>query len=214
MTESAEDFITESAELSGAAETSDAAVDFAEDSAGYPGDGEDWEISPGDVMRRLDEVENLVRKDFGRFAEQVRQDFERLAAAVTPLLTRQYAETQQRIRVLETRLRNRQDRPLIIVLANLLADVRRLESGQDVKAHVEDTIAEALTRAGYQEMGSSGDRFDPAWHEPMSGSAGRAGTVSRIYSRGLACHGDVIIKAKVDVEPAPEAAGEQGGFPV
>jgi len=198
MTEPVEDLIAE-------------AADGIAPDTGY---GDDYEISPGDVMRRLDEVENLVREDFGRFAEQVRQDFERLAAAVTPLLTRQYAETQQRTRALETRLRNRQERPLILVLANLLADVRRLESGEDVKAHVEDTVAEALTRVGYQETGSPGDQFDPAWHEPMSGSAGRAGIVSRVYSRGLACHGDVIIRAKVDVEPVGEAAGERGGFPV
>lgn len=212
MTEPADDLVEVTAGRSGPAEYSDATADFAED-ADYPEDDPDLQITPGDVMRRLDEVENLVRNDFGRFADQIRQDFERLAAAVTPLLTRQYAEGQQRTRVLETRLRNRQERPLIIVLANLLSDIRRLESGPDVKAHVEDTIAEALTRAGYQEMGSPGDQFDPAWHEPMSGSAGRAGTVSRVYSRGLACHGDVIIKAKVDVEPAPETAGAQGSFP-
>jgi len=201
-------------EVAEPAEVFEAAADLATDPADVSGDDEDWQVSPGDVMRRLDEVENLVREDFGRFAGQVRQDFDRLAAAVTPLLARQYAETQQRTRVLETRLRNRQERPLIIVLANLLADVRRLESGQDVKAHVEDTIAEALARVGYQEIGSPGDQFDPAWHEPVSGSASRAGLVSRVYSRGLACHGDVIIKAKVDVAPAPEMPGEQGGFSI
>lgn len=196
----------------------------AEDLTSGPGNGEagsdpDWEISPGDIMRRLDEAENLVRGDFQSAADQLRQDFERLAAAVTPLLTRQYEQAQQRTRVLETRLRNRQERPLIIVLANLLADVRRLEPGPDVKAHVEDTIAEALARAGYVETGSTGDQFDPDWHEPMSGSLGsRAGVVSRVYSRGLACHGDVIIKARVDVEPALEEpagsgqpTGTQGG---
>lgn len=205
MTESAAELFAEPAEDS---------ADLAADPVDVPRDDQDWEISPGDVLRRLDEVEDLVRDDFGRFAEQVRQDFDRLAAAVTPLLAKQYAEMQQRTRVLETRLRNRQERPLIIVLASLLADVRRLESVEDVKAHVEDTIAEALSRFGYQEFGSPGDQFDPAWHEPVSGSAGRAGQVSRVYSRGLACHGDVIIKAKVDVAPAPEMTGEKGGFPI
>lgn len=165
--------------------------------------GPGTEISPGDVMRRLDEVENQVRADFG----QLLQAFEKLAAAVTPMLTRQYSESQQRMRVLETRLRNRQERPLIIVLANLLTDVRRLQASEDVTAHVEDTLADALARAGYQEMGSPGDRFDPAWHEAVSGSVGQAGVVRHVYSRGLACHGEVIIKARVEVEPVSE--GEQ-----
>jgi molecular chaperone GrpE (heat shock protein) len=196
----AEDLRTEAPE--------DLVADLEDGRTGDP----DWEISPGDVMRRLAEAENAVRDDFGQLAEQVRQDFERLAAAVAPLLTKQYSETQQRMRVLEMRLRNRQERPLILVLANLLTDVRRLESAKDVKEHVEDTIAEALTRAGYQETGAPGDQFDPSWHEPVSGSAGRRGVVSHVYSRGLACHGDVITKAKVDVEPAVGAHG-QGGYP-
>jgi molecular chaperone GrpE (heat shock protein) len=165
------------------------------------------EILPGDVMRRLDEVENQAREDFG----QLRQEFERLAEAVRPLLAKQYSESQQRMRILETRLRNRQERPLILVLANLLTEVRRLEASEDVKAHVEDTLADALARVGYQEMGSAGDQFDPHWHEAVSGSMGRAGVVTHVYSRGLACHGEVIIKARVDVEPALD--GEQGEFP-
>lgn len=141
---------------------------------------------------------------------QLREDFERLAAAVTPLLTKQYRDTEARIRVLETRLRNRQERPLIIRMANILSDVRRIESAEDVKIHVEETILDVLTSVGYQEMGAEGDQFDPGFHEPLSGSAGRASVVTRVHRRGLACYGDVIIKAKVDVKPnvAPEA--EQG----
>lgn len=154
----------------------------------------------GDILRRLDEA----REDFG----QLRKEFERLAGAVMPLLTKQHADSQQRMRVLETRLRNRQDRPLILVLANLLTDVRRLTDGEDVRAHVEETISDALARAGYQEMGSAGDQFDPAWHEAVSGSVGRSGVVTHVYSRGLACYGDVIIKARVEVGPA--ADGEEG----
>ncbi|HWG02461.1 MAG TPA: hypothetical protein VG164_11540 [Trebonia sp.] len=171
---------------------------------------EGWEMTPAEVRQRLTEVEGAMHADFERFAADLRNDFERLAAAVTPLLTRQFSETQARMRALETRFRNRQERPLIVLLANLLSDVRRLRSGEDIREHVEQTLSEALVRAGYQEMGSPGDQFDPAWHEPMSGSVGRAGVVTRVHSRGLVCYGDVIIKAKVDVEPAPEAATEQG----
>jgi hypothetical protein len=113
------------------------------------------------------------------------------------------------MRVLETRLRNRQERPLIVRMANLLADVRRIESAADVRVHVEEAMLEALTSFGYQEMGAAGDPFDPAWHEPLSGSVGRGGIVSRVHRRGLACYGDVLIKAQVDVEPVPETATEQ-----
>ena len=141
----------------------------------------------------------------GEAQELLRRDFERLAAAVTPLLTKQYRDTEHRLRILETRIRNRQERPLILHMANLLADVRRLESAEDLKAHVEDSVLQVLISLGYQEMGAKGDQFDPDWHEPVSGSVGRAGVVSHVYRRGLACHGDVLIKAKVDVEPVPVA---------
>lgn len=176
-----------------------------------PGD-EDW-VTPTDVLERVEEVESAMHADFERLAGDLRKDLERVAAAVAPLLAKQYADTQARMRVLETRLKNRQERPLIVLLANLLTDIRRLRSAEDVKEHVEQTLSDALARAGYQEMGSTGDQFDPAWHEPMSGSAGRSGVVTHVYSRGLACFGDVIIKAKVDVGPAAQAeAGpaEQG----
>jgi molecular chaperone GrpE (heat shock protein) len=158
-------------------------------------------IEPVSFLEQLSEAQQLLR-----------QDFERLAAAVTPLLTKQYRDTEARMRVLETRLRNRQERPLIIRMANLLAEIRRIESAEDVKIHVEETMLDALTAAGYQEMGAAGDHFDPDFHEPMSGSIGRAGIVTRVHRRGLACHGDVIIKAKVDVEPVLEPADAEPGL--
>ena len=153
----------------------------------------------------LSEGQNRLLHEQGR----LHQEFERLAGALRPFLTKQYQDTERRMRVLETRLRNRQERPLIVLMAGLLSDVRRLESAEDIKAHVQDVILQALTSLGYQEMGSVGDQFDPDWHEPVSGSVGRAGIVTRIHRRGLACYGDVIIKAKVDVEPAPVAETEQ-----
>jgi hypothetical protein len=142
--------------------------------------------------------------------ERLHAEFERLAGALTPFLTSQYRDTERRMRVLETRLRNRQERPLILLMANLLADVRRLESAEDIKAQVDEVIVGGLTSLGYQEMGAEGDQFDPDWHEPVAGSVGRSGVVTRVHRRGLACHGDVIIKAKVGVEPAPAAATGQG----
>jgi hypothetical protein len=157
---------------------------------------------PEDIDPYFDPVAFLVQ--VSEVQHQLRADFERLAASVAPLLTKQYRDTDTRMRVLETRLRNRQERPLIIRLANLLSDVRRISSGEDVKIHAEETLLDILTSAGYQEFGSAGDQFDPGFHEPMSGSAGRESVVTRVYRRGLACYGDVIIKARVDIEAVLE----------
>jgi molecular chaperone GrpE (heat shock protein) len=95
-------------------------------------------------------------------------------------------------------------------MADLLSDVRRIKSAEDVKIHVEESILDTLTSVGYQETGAEGDQFDPDFHEPVSGSAGQASVVTRVHRRGLACYGDVIIKAKVDVEPARAQETEQG----
>jgi molecular chaperone GrpE (heat shock protein) len=163
------------------------------------------EEEQGEIIDPVAMLEQMVHEQ-----ALLRQDFERLAAHVTPLLAKQYRDTQDRVRVLETRLRTRQERPLIVRMANLLADIRRIESADDVRIHVEEAILDALTSAGYQEMGAERDRFDPGFHEPMSGSVGRAGVVSRVHRRGLSCYGDVIIKAKVDVEPVVEPETEGG----
>jgi molecular chaperone GrpE (heat shock protein) len=153
---------------------------------------------PEAILERVGEAQEVLRQDFARLLD----GFERLAAAVQPLLTKQYRDTEVRMRMLETRLRTRQERPLITRVANLLADIRRLESADDIKVHVEEALTEALSSVGYQEMGSAGDQFDAHWHEPVSGSVGRAGVVTHVHRRGLACYGDVIIKAMVHVEPA------------
>jgi hypothetical protein len=144
------------------------------------------------VLLRLSEGQDLLR-----------QDLEKIAGHLRPLLTEQYRGTEVRIRALETCIRNRRERPLILVLANLLSDVRRLDSDADVKVHVEETVLDALFSAGYQEFGAPGDPFDPARYEPLSGSIGAAGVVRQVHRHGLECYGDVIIKAQVEIGPAP-----------
>jgi len=187
----------------GTAEGTPGAAGGTTGSAGVPPGPLDW--LPG-ALERLGDAQDLLRKDF-----------EKLAGHLGPLLAKQYQDTERRMRVLETRLRNRQERPLIILMANLLADVRRLDSAEDISEHVQDALLGALTRAGYQEFGSAGDTFDPVFHEPVSGSMGRSAIVTQVHCRGLACYGDVIIKARVDVAPDPAqwceaetAPGEEG----
>lgn len=183
----------------------------------YPGD-DDYLGDDDDLFQAIDrlsdgqyelaEAQHRLHAEF----EQLGANFERLAGSVRPLLTEQFDRTLHRTRVLETRLRNRQERPLLVRMATLLADVRRLESAEDIKAHVEEALIDALTSAGYQEIGQEGDPFDPVAHEPVSGSTGKAGVVRQVFSRGLECYGDVLIKAKVDVGPVVDQQAE-GGFP-
>lgn len=178
---------------------------FEEEIDAYPADdsGAAAELRATDRLERIEEAQHALRQGF---AELLR-GFERLAGHLAPLLTKQYGDTQARMRVLETRIRNRQERPLITQMANLLVEVRRLESAEDVKVHVEQATLQALNSVGYQEMGSAGEPFDPFRHEPVSGSVGESGIVTRVHRRGLECYGDVIIKAMVEVEPGPVMEG-------
>ncbi len=180
---------------------------FEEEVGAYPADdlGAAAELRALDLLERIEEAQQALRQDF---AELLR-GFERLAGHLGPLLTKQYGDTQARMRVLETRIRNRQERPLVTQMASLLVEVRRLESAEDVKVHVEQAMLEALNGIGYQEMGSAGEPFDPFRHEPVSGSVGKSGIVAHVHRRGLECYGDVIIKAAVDVEPGPAVGGAQ-----
>jgi len=146
---------------------------------------------------------------------RLRADFERVAGAVSPLLTAQFEQAQSRTRALELRLRARQERPLLVLMANLRSDVSRLADAADVRAHVAETIDDALRRWGYETFGAIGDRYDPALHEPVGGTGGTDPVVATVHAPGLACHGDVLIKAKVDVRPderhLQEGAEAHGG---
>lgn len=175
-------------------------TDFEE----FPGDLDELDDGgsddPVEILRWLSEAQEVL----GRQMDEVLAGLNKVAGNLNPLLTDQYRSTQSRIRLLELRIRNRQERPLINRMADLLSAVRRLHSGADVKAHVEEALLDALTSFGYEEMGSVGERFDPARHEPVAGSIGTAGVVTNVHQRGLACSGDVIKKALVDVAPAAE----------
>ena len=103
---------------------------------------------------------------------------------MAPLLTKQYGDTEHRMRVLETRSVTARSARWSPQMASLLADVRRLESAEDVKVHVEEAMLEALTSVGYQEMGSAGETVRPCLHEPMSGSVGGPGSSPTFTAAG------------------------------
>jgi molecular chaperone GrpE (heat shock protein) len=152
------------------------------------------------VLHRI----SAAQEELGRQLDEVLAGLQSVAGHLNPLLADQYKKTQDRIRALEVMIRNRQERPLINRLFGLLADVRRLHSATDIKTHVEEALLDALTAFGYEETGSVGEPYDPGRHEPAEGSMGRAGVVTRVHQRGLACSGDVIKKALVDVAPGPD----------
>lgn len=153
---------------------------------------------PAATLEQVSEAQEAL----GRQLDEVLAGLNRVAEKLNPLLTRQYESTQERIRLLEVRIRNRQERPLINRMAELLAEVRRLHSGADIKTHVEEALLEALKSFGYHETGAVGESFDPVLHKPVAGSVGQAGVVAVVYQHGLASYGDVIKQALVEVAPA------------
>lgn len=176
--------------------------DYSYEAAEFDAEAE-FEAEDGSlaVLRRI----SAAQGELERQLDQVFEGLSAVAGHLNPLLTDQYKKTQDRIRALEIMIRNRQERPLINRLAGLLADVRRLHSATDIRTHVEEALLDALTSFGYEETGSVGEPYDPGRHEPAEGSIGPAGVVTRVHQRGLACSGDVIKKALVDVAPAEVA---------
>ena len=138
-------------------------------------------------------------------------DLERIAAHLVPFLKASYNDTQERLKRAERVIASRQERPAIVGMHRLLSALRRLDGSADVPEFAEEGLATLLNELGYQEFGSPGDPYDPVRHEPVSGQTERGrGQIARVHRRGLACHGDVIVRAVVDVmvEDAPEASPE------
>lgn len=144
--------------------------------------------------------------------ERIANDLERIAAHLVPLLKSSYQDTLARLDRAERRLATRQERPAIAGMHRLLCTVRRLEDGRDVREVVEEGLARLLGDLGYQEFGEVGESYDPARHEALGGQTERGeGRIFRVHRRGLACHGDVMIRAMVEVEIDAGAPPTGGG---
>ena len=78
-----------------------------------------------------------------------------------------------------------------------------------MKVHVEQAMLQTLTASAIRRWDRQASRSTRLRHEPVSGSVGKAGIVTRVHRRGLECYGDVIIKAKVEVEPGPVTEGAE-----
>ena len=136
----------------------------------------------------------------------IRDDLERIAAHLVPFLKSSYADTLARLDRAERQLASRRDRPVIAGIHDVLCSVRRLQNEPNLGGAVEELLVNLLDRAGYREFGDVGDDFDPAWYEAIGGETERGrGRVVRVYRRGLACYGDLFIRASVEVglDPPP-----------
>jgi len=179
-------------------------TDFEE----LPGDVTEFDAGatadPEAMLAQISESQEALRRQM----DELLAGLNKIAKNLHPLLTDQYRSTQERIRLLEVRIRNRQERPLINRMAELLAAVRRLQSGADIKAHVEEALVDALNSFGYHQTGAVGEPFDRDRHDAVAGSVGQTGVVSVVYQHGLASYGDVIRKARVEVAPVDPVGPE------
>lgn len=133
-------------------------------------------------------------------------DLEKIAAHLVPLLKASYHDTQERLKRAERVIASRQERPAIVGMHRLLGELRRLEPGAAAGEFVEEGLLTLLNGLGYKEFGRVGEPYDPAHHEPVGGQTeGGKGKVSTVHRRGLACFGDVVVRAVVEVTPDPVA---------
>ncbi len=125
-----------------------------------------------------------------------------------------FDELSDRLRTAERRLEARRERPLVVAVHKLLDSLRHLDFDPVIKRGLEADIVRMLRQAGFEETGEVGETYDSARHEVLDGTAvdGRA-RVAEIYTSGLSCHGDVVVRAKVKVLPEPrpqDLAGAAG----
>lgn len=114
-------------------------------------------------------------------------------------------EIVRRLDRAEKRLAEREQRPLVGGILRVLHQVRRLDLPPDARELLLAELEGLVVGAGYQEFGEAGEPFDPSRHEALQGQAadGRA-VVSEVYELGLETLGEVVIPARVAVEPSKE----------
>lgn len=111
----------------------------------------------------------------------------------------------------ERRLEAHRERPVIIAVHQVLNRLRRLDLDTDVKAAIDEDLSAILRSAGYDQIGAVGEPFDLDRHEPLAGGIrdGR-GAVTEVFASGLACFGQVVVRARVRVVASPPEDEEEG----
>jgi hypothetical protein len=147
---------------------------------------------------QLDEILSDLRQQ----QQSLLDGFERLAAAVSPLLTAQYETTQNRIRALEQRIVQRQERPTVVALVRLLETGRRLRSPKESALHLMDGLTNLVEGLGYEFFGTVADSYDESTHDVIDAVAGEQPVVTIVHQRGIRAGEDVVVRARVETGPA------------
>ncbi len=138
----------------------------------------------------------------------VRHEFDQVLPHIVTALKREdgVAELRRRLDLAEKRLADRNQRPLIRGLRQVLMLVRSLDFEPDPKEAITMELERVLVGAGYEEFGEVGEGFDPARHEALSGEA-PIGTpiVTDLLEPGLETLGEVVVRAKVEVASEGES---------
>jgi molecular chaperone GrpE len=156
------------------------------------------------------DLENAT--DPGAIGELVRSAVHDEFDAVVPhLLTalkrdRAFDALSDRLREAERRLDSRRERPLAVAVLGLLDHVRHLSFDPEAKSVLEAELVRMLAAAGFEEFGTTGERFDPDLHNAIDGrTSGGRGVVSVVHAAGLRSYGEVVVRAKVAVVPPQDS---------
>jgi hypothetical protein len=151
----------------------------------------------GEAERELDALSGAVRHEF----DQV------LPHLVTALKRDDgVAELRRRLDLAEKRLADRNQRPLIRGLRQVLILVRSLDFEPDPKEAITVELERVLLGAGYEEFGEVGEGFDPARHVALGGEAPiGAPIITNLLEPGLETLGEVVVRAKVEVASKGES---------
>lgn len=141
-------------------------------------------------------------------AGAVRQEFDQVLPHIVLALKREdgVAELRRRLDLAEKRLADRDTRPLIRGLRQVLKLVRTLDFETGPKEAITMELERVLIGAGYEEFGEVGEAFDPARHEALSGEApAGAPIVTDVIEPGLETLGEVVVRAKIAVASEGES---------
>lgn len=150
-----------------------------------------------------DDLAKLVR-------DALRAELDQVLPHVVSALKRQeaVAALTHRLEKAETRLAERQSRPLIAGLRRALTTVRRLQFDTDAKSAILAELEALIVGAGYTEFGEIGEPFDPRRQEALSGDLpAEGGVVAEVLEPGLETLGEVVVPARVRIGRNPDERG-------
>jgi molecular chaperone GrpE (heat shock protein) len=146
----------------------------------------------------------------------IRAEFDEVVPHLVAALKRNdaFEDVARRLDRAERRLAERQQRPLVSGLRRAIANIRRYEFDEEVKAAVLGDLEGLLVGAGYTEFGEAGEPFDGERHEAISGSAPDGGAVVlEVFEPGLETLGETVVPAKVRVGPGGDHPDEEEEAP-